>query len=170
MKEILCPLIALSFLVACNSQDTAVVKEAKDSATATQTVDLPYKVNRTPDWEIGEPANVATAMNALKAFADNDMAGIQQYLADSVEFYADGISFKGTKDSLVKLFTGLRSNWQSIDINMHDYESVKSKARGEEWVGLWYVETDVTKDGKKDSTMYMDDVKIVNGKDRKSVV
>ncbi len=51
-----------------------------------------------------------------------------------------------------------------MHVKMHDYESVKSKNRGEEWVGLWYTETVTPKNGKTDSAMVMDDVKIVNGK------
>jgi len=47
---------------------------------------------------------------------------------------------------------------------MQDWESVKSKARDEEYVSMWYTEKTVDKKGKSDSANYMDDVKIVNGK------
>ncbi len=58
----------------------------------------------------------------------------------------------------------MRAGLESMNIRMQDYESVKSKTRGEEWVGLWYTETVTPKGGKTDSTMVMDDIKIVNGK------
>ena len=169
MKKILFVLLSASLIVACNSNDSTV-KGASDSTdtakpgTESENVSLPFTMTRTPDWEINTVSNVAVAMNTLKAFVDNDMTRIGQYLADSVEFYTDNLSFKGTRDSLVKLMTGYRNRFDSIGIRMHDYESVKSKARGEEWVGMWYTETGHAKGGAVDSSMVMDDIKIVNGK------
>ncbi|HEY1022008.1 MAG TPA: nuclear transport factor 2 family protein, partial [Flavisolibacter sp.] len=158
-------------LFACNAND-ATVKSSADSVTTATTetapeaenVSLPYTVAKTPDWERGSLANVALAMNTLKAYVDKDMARVGQYLADSVEFYTDNVAFKGTRDSLVQFFTAHRSRMDSITIRMHDYESVKSKSRGEEWVGMWYTETNQAKGGAIDSFMVMDDIKIVNGK------
>lgn len=164
MKKILLPLLTAAVLSACSSNDNATVKAATDSTTKTEAVNLPYTVEKTPDWEAGNPSNVAVAMNTLKAYVDNDMNAIGQYLADSVEFYTNNLQFKGTRDSLVKFFTTHRNMADKIGIQMHDYESVKSKARGEEWVGMWYTETDTQKNGTVDSAMVMDDIKIVNGK------
>lgn len=170
MKKFLLPVLASALLIACNTNDTATVKAAKDSTTTTTTatttapLNLPFTVERTPDWVPGEPAHVAVAMNTLKAYVDNNMSAIGQYLADSVEFYADAVAFKGTRDSLVKFFSDHRNLFSKIDIRMNDYETVKSKNRGEEWVGLWYVETSAMKNGSIDSAMVMDDIKIVNGK------
>lgn len=166
MKKIL-RLFPLLLLAACNSSETVTaVKGATDSTAATETesVALPYTVDHAPDWEWGSQANVAVAMNTLKAYVDNDMTTMGQYLADSVEFHADMVRFKGTRDSLVKFLTAHRAEEDSINIRMHDYESVKSKARGEEWVAMWYTETNKPKGGSMDSTMVMDDIKIVNGK------
>ena len=103
-------------------------------------------------------------MNCLRAFETNDMNAIGQYLADSVEFYVDTINFKGTKAELIKLFTDFRGSLESYSVEMKDYESVKSKNRGEEWVGLWYVENAKQKGGKAYSLMCMDDIKIIGGK------
>src|SRR5215204_575558 len=164
MKKVLLPLLAATFLISCNANESTTVKGATDSSGKTETVSLPFPVTRTPDWEIGDPANVPIAMNALKAFVDNDMTRIKEYLADSVDFRADDFTFKGHKDSLVKSMTEMRNQYDKIDISMKDYESVKSKNRGEEWVSMWYVQTNFAKDGKIDSAMYMDDIQIVNGK------
>ena len=164
MRKILLPLLAAGFLFACNTNDTTAVKGATDSTAKTEPLDLPYKVERTPDWEIGNPAHVATAMKTLKAYVDNDTVGIKQYLTDTVEFYADNMKFRGTRDSLVRYFSSSRAQYDSIEIKMQDYESVKSKSRGDEWVGMWYVEIDKHKGGAIDSAMVMDDIKIVNGK------
>ena len=164
MRRIIILFLAAAFLISCNANNTPEVKGAADSTGKMEAPNLPFTVDKTPDWETGNPSHVALAMNTLKAFVDNDMTGIKQYLADSVEFYTDGIKFKGSRDSLIKVFTEFRGALSRIDIKMHDYESVKSKSRGEEWVGMWYTENDVNKAGVNDSSMVMDDIKIVNGK------
>lgn len=163
MKRLFALLSIAIILFACGDNDTNSETTSPDAPTK-ENVSLPYKVEKTPDWEIGSDSNVAVAMNTLRAFETNDMNSIGQYLADSVEFYVDTINFKGTKDELIKLFTGIRSSFESISVEMKDYESVKSKNRGEEWVGLWYVEDIKPKGGKAITQMSMDDIKIVGGK------
>lgn len=157
-------MLAAGSLFACNNKtsDTGTVRT--DSSAKNETANLPYLLARTPDWEKGNSDNVAIAMNTLKAFEVNDMNALQQYLADSVEFYVDNLSFRGTKDSLVQLMTTHRRGIDTMWIRMHDYETVKSKDRGEEWVSLWYTETTKPNGKNIDSTMVMDDIKIVNGK------
>ena len=169
MKKILFVLLSASLIVACNSNDSTV-KGASDSTDTAkpgmenENVSLPFTMTRKPDWEWNTLPNVAAAMNSLKAFVDNDMTGIKQYLADSVEFFTDNLAFKGTRDSMAKFMAAYRNTIDSIHIRVHDYESVKSKARGEEWVGMWYTETTYRKGGAVDSAMVMDDIKMVNGK------
>lgn len=167
MRKLFLPLFASAAFVACSSNETTAVKGATDSTTTAASAEmpkLPYTVAHTPDWQPGDPAHVALAMNTLKAYVDNDTTSLQRYLADSVALYADNYSFKGPKDSLIRFLTDSRNQTGNIDIRMQDYESVKSKARGEEWVGMWYMETDDRKNGAKDSVMVMDDIRIVNGK------
>ena len=168
MKKIFFLLLCAGVFFACNNNDSTV-KGTSDStgttkSTADENVSLPFTMSRKPDWEMNTLPNVATAMNTLKAFVDNDMTGIKQYMADSVEFFTDNLAFKGTRDSMAKFMAAYRNTIDSIQIRMHDYESVKSKGRGEEWVGLWYTETTYRKGGPVDSAMVMDDVKMVNGK------
>lgn len=163
MKRLFALLSIAVILFACNDNNPSSDATSPD-APKKENVSLPYTVDKIPDWEIGSDSNVAVAMNCLRAFETNDMTALGQCLADSVEFYVDTINFKGTKDELIKSMTGLRNSLESISINMKDYESVKSKNRGEEWVGLWYVEDIKPKDGKEFSQMSMDDIKIIGGK------
>ena len=163
MKKIFGLLCIAIILFACNNDKASSETPTSDDPKK-ENVSLPYKVEKTPDWEIGSDANVAVAMNCLRAFEMNDMNAIGQYLADSVEFYVDTLKFKGTKDELIKLMSGFRNTLESYSVDMKDYESVKSKNRGEEWVGLWYVENMKPKGGKTDSVLCMDDIKIVSGK------
>jgi hypothetical protein len=127
-------------------------------------VPLPYQVERMPDWEIASNENTAIAMAALKSFETNDTSKIRSLVADSIEFYSDNEKFKGTRDSFVTMLANYRNGYDNVAIKMHDYESVKSKNRNEEWVSLWYTETYTDKKGKVDSFMTMDDIRIENGK------
>ena len=165
MKKIFSLLSFATFLVSCSNENAnSDVSSSADTASKKENVTLPYTVEKTPDWEKGSDANIAVAMNTLRAFEKNDMNTLGNYLADSVEFYVDTIKFKGTKEELIKFFSGFRGSLESYSVAMKDYESVKSKNRGEEWVGLWYVETMQPKGGKLDSILCMDDIKIVGGK------
>ncbi len=164
MKKFFLLLLAASFLLSCNNETATTETASSDTSAAKETLNLPYVVERTPDWEIGDNSNVAIAMNTLKGYEQNDMNALASNLADSVEFYADGVAFKGPKDSLIQMMTKYRNEYDTVMIRMIDYESVKSKNRGEEWVGLWYTETLTPKGGKIDSAMTMDDIKIVGGK------
>ena len=163
MKKIFGLLSIATILFACTNNETAKDTPTPDAPTKS-TVSLPYTVEKTPDWEIGGDSNVAVAMSCLRAFEKNDMNALGQYLADSVEFYVDTINFKGTKDELMKMMGGYRNSLESYAVEMKDYESVTSKNRGEQWVGLWYVENAKLKDGKPYSLMCMDDVKIIENK------
>ena len=169
MKRIFSFLLPATILFGCETKNTGTESTATADSTSKMDntrvdVTLPYTVARTPDWERGEANHVAIAMNTLRAFEVNDMNAIRQNLADSVEFYNNEVNFKGSRDSLIGLFTKYRGSLDTMFVRMHDYESVKSKNRGEEWVGLWYTETVKRKGEKIDSMMTMDDIKIVNGK------
>src|SRR5918993_2675326 len=101
MKKILGLLSFATILFSCNNENTGTDISSSADTLKNENVSLPYKVQKTPDWEKGSDANTLVAMNTLRAFETNDMNALRQYLADSVEFYLDTIKFKGTKDSLI---------------------------------------------------------------------
>ncbi len=163
MKKAMVLSIAFALCISCNDADKTTTEATKDS-TATGSASLPYTLKEKPDWERGNDNNVTVAMNALKGFETGDIDNTRQYFVDSAEFRGDYWHFKGTADSLMKEFKKFRSNYSNYTIRMEDYESVKSKNNGDEYVSLWYMETFTDKKGKVDSVFVMDDLKIVNGK------
>ena len=60
----------------------------------------------------------------------------------------------------------LLSVWKdlSVKIDLHDFESVISKDKKDEFVTLWYNQTTTDKKGKVDSVSVINDLKISNGK------
>jgi hypothetical protein len=71
---------------------------------------------------------------------------------------------KYSRDSLKALFTSARNDLAAIKIEMHDFESVISKDKKDEYVTIWYIEKTTDKKGKVDSIETINDMKIVNGK------
>lgn len=164
MKKFFVFFLLSTTLLACNNAPIEGGDKEEGENTKGEEVSMPYKVTNNPDWQPGSKANVAIAMNALKAYESNNLDSLQQLLADSVEFHVDNFSFEGTRDSLMQIMREQRDRYSSVVVNMHDYESVKSKNRNEEWVGLWYTETTTLKNGQVDSVFVMDDIQIRNGK------
>lgn len=164
MKKFFFFLLLASSLVACNNApiETDPEEAKRDSLENAQRTSMPYNVPNQPDWERGNIENVAIAMRALKAYETADLNAMQQLMADSIEFHTDNFSFEGTRDSLIQMMKMGRDRYDSMAITMHDYESVKSKKRGEEWVSLWYTKTQ--RGETVDSLFVMDDMKIVGGK------
>jgi hypothetical protein len=136
-----------------------------DASTAdNEKIDFAYTTKDVSDWVPGDPHLAAMVMKALKGYETGNLNDTKQYFTDSVTFTGDGYKFKGTKDSLISAFSKDRARYKEFSILMYDWESVKSKARNEEYVTMWYKQRSTDMKGRKDSANYTDDVKIVNGK------
>jgi hypothetical protein len=165
MKKTLC-LLCFLYLVACNTAE----KKSEETSTASaapvaeEKVDLPYKIENPDNWEHGSLKNVEIAMNALKAMENNDIPGSMQYFADSIHFAGDGFEGRFSKDSMQSMMTHDMANLKSIKFEMNDWETVVSHDKQQEYVSLWYKQTTVGNDGKVDSVICMDDIRLKDGK------
>ena len=86
------------------------------------------------------------------------------YFADTVRWRTDYMEGKFSKDTLKAMFNRARGDMAVIKIDMHDFESVISKDKKEEYVTMWYVQTTTDKKGKTDSVAVINDLKLMNGK------
>ena len=176
MRKIIVLLFSSVLFTACNNTATTTA-DTKDSSKMdsgnskmdagsadNEKVDLVYTMKYVSDWVPGDPHHAAMVMKALKGWETGNINDTKQYFADSVAFIGDFYKFNGTRDSLISVFNKGRAGYKEVVINMHDWESVKSKARNEEYVTMWYSQRSTDLKGKKDSANYTDDVKIVNGK------
>ena len=169
MKLLLIVSLLGFMVVSCNDQVADTASHTTDStksetASAEQltyayTLDHPYK-----DWQPGDQKHAVTAMAALKAYEDGDIATCASFFGDSVTLRFDRYHARVGNDSLIKIFTKSRGDIKSTKVNMQDWESVISKDKKEEYVTLWYKEVITAKNGKTDSMAVVDDAKIVNGK------
>ena len=155
----LCAFILLS----CQSESKpAVVKS--DSAVAKEPISYPFTPKYSLNWQPGDEKNAVIVLNCLKHYVDGDMKGAFTDLADTVEFYADGFHFKGSKDSLQAIIGAERNALASVSKVFDTWLTAYYPDKGDTWVTLWYTETTTDKKGKTDSLYYVDDVLIKNGK------
>lgn len=168
MKQLIV-VTCLAFAVAsCNNDDKA---KASSETTETKTaaaadIKLPFTlVEPYRNWQIVENNdNVIVAMNSLKAFIEKDYTALAATLGDSLQIRLDGYSETLSRDSAIKMFAAQRSMYVDLAVTMHDYESVISADKKDEYVTLWYKQTWKDEKGKADSMNIVDDCKMKNGK------
>jgi hypothetical protein len=160
MKKTLLFIMPLALLISCESS-----KEKKEETSASAAKpNYAYTIEKPDNWDIGSTKNTEISLAALKAFENNKIDECLQYFADTVRWRTDYLEGKFTKDSLRSQFTGAWNQMASLKISMHDFESVISKDKKDEYVTLWYVQTMTDKKGKVDSMAVINDIKISNGK------
>lgn len=169
MKQVFLFLFIAALAVACNnSGDNSKGGDSTQISSATtegrSTADLPYQVKDWGDWQPGSMENLKTVLNSLKNWEKGDVDAALKDFADSVELRFDNWIAKLPKDSFKTMFASMRKGIANMHIDMDDYETVKSKNGKEEWVSMWYKQTETDSKGKVDSAVYMDDLRIVNGK------
>lgn len=157
---ILCLLVYIS--TSCNNP--AGKETAKtDSVDAAKPV-YAYTIKKPDNWEMGSSQNTALVLSSLKAFENNKIDESVAGFADTVLWKSDYMEGKYSKDSLKAMFVAEWKGMASMKIDMHDFESVISKDKKDEYVTLWYVQTTTDKKGKTDSVAVINDLKISNGK------
>lgn len=151
------------FMAACDNKDTSATKtDSKDSSTAK--MDYPYTIKNPDQWEMGDKTHTVNVLKSLKAYEIGNTDEAASYFADSVRLRFDEMDVKVSNDSLKSMFKKWRAANKSVKVDMHDWESVKSKATNEEYVSLWYNQTTEDMKGKVDSLSVMNDMKIEKGK------
>ena len=127
-------------------------------------MDYPYTIKNPDQWETGSKTNTMNVLKSIKAYEMGNIEECVSYFADSVTLKFDEMDAKISNDSLKTFFKQGRAMNKSIKVDMHDWESVKSKVNSEEYVSLWYTQIWEDMKGKTDSRSVMNDLKIVNGK------
>lgn len=142
-------------------------KSAADSATTTtaDTLSYPYKASYTSSVIIGSPKNSQLTLQSYKDWEDNKLNNAPAYFADTVEMvFPDGTNIKLGRDSLIRYFQKYRDSLITSKLDIEVFTSLHSTDKNEDWVNVWYKQTDHHKTGKIDSAFFEDDNRIVNGK------
>lgn len=162
MKKLFLFLLA-GVLFSCSNKQKATDGATGDSL-ANVKVDYPYTIERPDNWEVGSSANTEVALKALKAWENGKIDESVTYFADSVLMEFDRLEKKMPKDSVKAMFAVGRNTFKTVNVKMHDWESVISKDKKEEWVTVWYTQRWEGKDGTKDSIAVINDIQLKDGK------
>lgn len=161
-------ILLTGFAVSCNNGGSETKDAMKDTAAtaaaASAPMNYPYTIEHPDNWEMGSNANTMVVLSSLKAWEEGKIDESLKYFGDSVRVEFDGPDKKMSNDSLKVMLTSGRNNFKSISIKMHDWESVISKDKSEEWVTIWYTQTWENAKGAKDSSVVINDLQLKNGK------
>ncbi|MDE3235957.1 MAG: hypothetical protein KGO81_08390 [Bacteroidota bacterium] len=151
MKSLLLPCLGILLFSACNNKPAATTPP-KDTTTAS--IDLPYPINYSSDFEIADKKYVKSVLELWKDYQDNTLQNGLSKFADTVTFKtASGTVIKNTKDSVTAMVAAQRSKFSSVAHSIDVALALHPKGKDEIWVCVWGKEVDAMKDGKKDSVL-----------------
>jgi hypothetical protein len=75
-------------------------------------------------------------LNCLQKYVEGDISGSAAYFADTAEFIGDKFYFKGSKDSLTKVLTEMRSASAVVSKNFEKWITLYYSDKNETWVTL----------------------------------
>ena len=167
MKTMLLCFCFATFLLSCNSgeQKTAATTSTTDSTTKS-TVDLPYTASYSSSWSTDvSDADLKMVLMSYKDWTDNNMSGLGNAMADTVEWeMSSGDDKKLSKADLMKMFSTYRDSLSSVKIDMTAWQKMYATDKKEGYIVTWYDETDTYKTGKVDSASYHDINQVKDGK------
>ena len=162
MKQTLLVLALGVIMFGCKSKSGTDAASTDTSANFSYPFTPKYSIK----WRPGDEKNALLVLNCLKKYVDGDIKGCAEAFADTAEFIGDQFYFKGSKDSLIKMITDMRSASTLVSKEFDSWMTTYYPDKKDTWVTLWYTEKMTGKNGKKDSIYYVDDVLIRDGKIR----
>ncbi|MBS1627138.1 MAG: hypothetical protein JSR09_09885 [Bacteroidetes bacterium] len=160
MKKTILLLAVPLLIMSCKNENAST--DAKKDAPVT----YPYQATYSSDWAIS--TNTKDAQTVLQSYKDwetDKLSNGTSYLADTVEIESwTGDRMKLTKDSTLHLWQKYRDSISSSKINVIAWVGLHSNNKNQDWVSVWYTQTDTYKSGKIDSAFFQDDNRIKDGK------
>jgi hypothetical protein len=140
--------------------------DTKGTAAKTDSVPPIYKATYSSSFAISDSAKYeASVLQSYKDWEDNKLTNAPAYFADTVAMdFPSGKKVKMKRDSMVKFFQKYRDSLSSSKIDMVSIINLHSTDKNEDWVTVWYKQTDTFKTGKIDSAFYNDVNHIKKGK------
>lgn len=158
MKRFIAILSMSALLISCSDQktETAATADAARSSTS-----LPYTASYSSDFEMGNPAYVATILQgSWKDWETNKLDNMKSWIADTVvAFHSDNMTVVGA-DSLIARWKRGRAEYVSVLDTVQAATAVYSKDKNENWVLVWVKEINEKVDGTKDTSYLMESWRI----------
>jgi hypothetical protein len=152
MKQVFLVVATAALLASCTSK-TKGDTNGSGTGDTTAKVDLPYTVNYSSSFKMGDPKYSAMILQgSWKDWENNTMDNMKSWVADTIVAYHSDNSMVMGADSLMARWKrsrdGLTSSIDSIDAVL----SVVSTDKNENWVLVWARAIDTKKDGTKDTS------------------
>ena len=159
--------IAVALMLSCNdsnkhSETTSVVDTTKNENVTPVSVSGDKRVN----WEIGDAANVNKIMEFYKFWDAKNFTAANEYFADTVRIHIPTVRGEliVPNAEVSKKLAANREMYESTSNEILSSVALRDKVTGEEWVMITAYSKWVEKNGKRDSILYHDDWRLVNGK------
>lgn len=138
-------LAGIMFLTAAQAQ----TEKTKDKVKAQADQATPYTATYSSKFEIGNPEYTKLIMSVWKDWDANTLDNSAKLFADTMVMYSpDGTMTKGKELNLAEA-KKYRGQFTTVKSTIHAIISLKSTDRNEDWVAVWGMEEDTSKDGKK---------------------
>lgn len=165
MRKIIFLFLFGSAYLACNQKDNSNVATAQQDSASVAGAGLPFKAMYSSRFVPGKQADLINVLDSYNYWKENDMKSMRNTFGDSVEFHhPSGFIFKNTGDSLIRRAAKVRDSLSKVEITMYAWIANHSVDQNEDWVNVWYEETDTYKSGLVDSAGYEDDNRLKDGK------
>ena len=154
--------VLLAVLSCNNEKKDAPATDATAAVNTDSPAGLPYTANYSSNWSTNvSDADLKTVLQSYKDWADGNMKGLGEAMADTVDFdMSNGKSMHLTRDSLMGMWGKSRDSLSSVTISMDAWHKMYSVDKKDEIVVTWYKEVDTYKSGKADSS-YMHDINLL---------
>ena len=167
MQKYLAILSFFIFLSACNNKE----KKKSNPVTVTKKIKIdsivfPYKPLYSSNFNNDvSDMDLLTVLNSYKFWESGFMVDLADVYADTITYIpADGRIYNGTKKGLLEEWIQKRDSIKSIQIQIIAWTKVHEPVKGDNFIDVWYRETDTYKTGKVNVTNYADRKQLVNGK------
>jgi ketosteroid isomerase-like protein len=139
----------------------------KDTTTTVMApkLTMPYTASLSSNFVPCSDSDVLVVLNSYKAWENGDMSALKATVADSTGMVLpSGYVFNNTADSFIKFAGKFRDSLSNVKIDMIAWLGSHSVDKNQDWVNVWYKETDTYKAGKVDSSNFEDANLVKDGK------
>jgi hypothetical protein len=164
-------LFAALILSCNNNQVDQVTTEAESdslvSAAAPNVPVLPELPSNVilKNWEMGDPQHMATVWKLYQAWDTEHPHDMIEFLGDSTIFdWPNGSRVITTKETVEPILRKWRNNFKSTSNIPFSLISIHNKDLNQDWVMAWVWNKWETAQGKKDSSLFCDNWRLVNGR------
>ena len=155
------------FFVSCNdNENSSVSTSTVDSVNHETSPPVSGSGQKHVNWEIGDAGHINKVMEFYKIFDEKKSFVASDHFADTVRLSLPDVQGEIVvpNNEIFKRLTANRAMYLATDNDVVSSVSLRDKATGEDWVMVTAFSKWTDKAAKKDSALFHDDWRLVNGK------